>query len=73
MPPLDGIETTRLILKYEDLLKPKFIIALTADQRLATLSHCLAVGMVGMLTKPATLELLRDSLLEQLASEMKTR
>lgn len=71
MPRLDGIETTRLIFNSNDLLKPKFIIALTADQRLETLSRCLAVGMVGMLTKPATLELLRDNLLEQLASETK--
>jgi ethylene receptor len=73
MPTLDGIETTRLIFHSQALLKPRFIIALTADQRLETLSHCLAAGMVGMLTKPATLELLRDNLLEQLALQTPLR
>jgi ethylene receptor len=72
MPKLDGIETTRSIFSSKELLKPRFVIALTADQRLETLSRCMDVGMVGMLTKPATLSLLEDNLLEHLSAERKS-
>ena len=67
MPGLDGYTTTKNIMSMAETKRPRIIVALTADQRPATLNRCLATGMVGMLTKPANIESLRDILLEHMA------
>ena len=68
MPEMDGFETTSRIMRLRESKRPRYVVALTADQRLETVSRCTEVGMNGSMTKPATLESLRDSLLEHLAS-----
>jgi ethylene receptor len=73
MPGMDGFETVSRLWRLEQSKRPGSVVALTADQRLETVSRCLEVGMDGVMTKPATLETLRDSLLEHLASESKRR
>lgn len=67
MPGMDGLETTSRLLKLKD--RPDYIVALTADQRLEIVTQCLQTGMDGVLNKPATLETLRDCLVEHLASK----
>jgi signal transduction histidine kinase/ActR/RegA family two-component response regulator len=66
MPGLDGFQTTEKILAMAEAKRPRTVVALTADQRPATLDRCLEIGMAGMLTKPANLDSLRDTILEHL-------
>lgn len=67
MPGMDGYKTTERIMQLSEAKRPRIIVALTADQRPATLNKCIATGMKGMLTKPANLDSLRDMMLEHLA------
>ena len=69
MPDMDGLEATRrlLDLQREGRWPGAPIVALTAHASDADRSACLAVGMVGVLTKPLSLDGLRRQLLPWLA------
>ncbi len=58
MPVMDGYEATRAIRAREAVRTP--IVALTADAMPGTSERCLAEGMDGYLSKPFTLQQLRE-------------
>lgn len=68
MPGWDGFTTMEKIAALPESKKPQTVVALTADQRPATLDRCLAAGMAGVLVEPANLDSLRDTLLEHMIS-----
>ncbi|NUN68707.1 MAG: PAS domain S-box protein [Bacteroidetes bacterium] len=62
MPLLDGLETTRTILRTVDpSLRPK-IVAMTADAMSGDRERCIDAGMDDYLSKPVRLDGLRDVL-----------
>ncbi|MFA6455372.1 MAG: response regulator, partial [Bacteroidota bacterium] len=75
MPVMDGLETTRSILKMiESSLRPK-IIAMTADAMSGDREKCIDAGMDDYISKPVRLEGLRDMLQhfgEMIIEERKT-
>jgi CheY-like chemotaxis protein len=56
MPVMDGIEATRAIRQLQSGAQKMPIIALTANDIVATRDECLAAGMNDLLGKPFTLE-----------------
>ena len=70
MPGMDGLEATRrlLDLQREGRWPGAPIVALTAHASDADRSACLAVGMVGVLTKPLSLSSLQRQLQPWLAA-----
>lgn len=67
---MDGIETTRSILKILDeclqvgvAIKVPAIICLTANAETETRTRCLNAGMVDFLTKPVTIKDLQTALM----------
>ncbi|WP_409522470.1 PAS domain S-box protein [Nitrincola sp. MINF-07-Sa-05] len=62
MPEMDGYELTRAIRKAETAAEHLPIIALTANALKSEAAHCLASGMDGYLSKPATLKELKETL-----------
>jgi ethylene receptor len=66
MPNMDGFETFERVKALPESKRPRTVVALTADQRPETLERCLKTGMAGLLTKPANLDSLRDTLLAHL-------
>lgn len=67
MPVMDGITAAqhiREILSSEDL----YILALTANASAEARTACLDAGMNGFLTKPVTVQSIRDALDQQLSS-----
>ena len=66
MPKLDGFEATRIIRNQKNGANPK-IIALTADALVGSERDCLKAGMDDYLSKPITLESLREKLLNYIA------
>lgn len=64
MPGIDGLETTREIIKYmsDNKLEIPIIIALTANVYPAAKEQCYRVGMRDFLSKPIQLQVLRDVL-----------
>jgi signal transduction histidine kinase/ActR/RegA family two-component response regulator len=68
MPDMDGFELTRQIRAEEGVNpdRPRTpILALTANALKGEAERCLAAGMDGYLTKPLTLERLRDAVARQ--------
>ena len=65
MPEMDGFEATRQRRQLEgsEKLEPATIIALTANAVAGDRERCLGVGMDDYLTKPFTLEQIREMLL----------
>jgi len=64
MPVMDGFEATRKIREQEGAGGRRVrIVALTASATVEDRDRCLAAGMDGFLTKPVTLDTLRDALL----------
>jgi PAS domain S-box-containing protein len=70
MPVMDGYASTENIRKWEAMNKrtPLPIIALTADAFDEDRQHCLAVGMNDFLTKPVSIDTLRNALIHWLPS-----
>ncbi len=70
MPGMDGLEATRrlLALQREGRWPGAPVVALTAHASDTDRSACLAAGMVGVLTKPLSLDGLRRQLLPWLAA-----
>ena len=70
MPGMDGLEATRrlLALQREGHWPGAPILALTAHASDTDRSACLAAGMVGVLTKPLSLDVLRQQLQPWLAA-----
>jgi PAS domain S-box-containing protein len=62
MPGIDGIETTRRILKKYQGEAPFPIIALTADASEATKKECQKSGFQDYITKPINIELLQAAI-----------
>ncbi|MFZ5781999.1 MAG: PAS-domain containing protein [Pseudomonadota bacterium] len=65
MPDMDGFELTRQIRAEEALGRPAGrtpVVALTANALKGEADRCLAAGMDGYLTKPLTLERLRETI-----------
>jgi PAS domain S-box-containing protein len=62
MPLLDGLETTRAIVKSTDPSVRPRIIAMTADAMSGDRERCIDAGMDDYLSKPVRLEGLRDIL-----------
>jgi len=68
MPVMDGIEATTLIRAGEagpESSKAK-IIALTANALQGDADHCLSVGMDAYMSKPIKLDVLRETVLDQI-------
>ncbi|MEP4770011.1 MAG: ATP-binding protein, partial [Roseibium sp.] len=63
MPNMDGLEATTAIRKVEEKGATVPIIALTAHAMPSEIKRFLAAGMDGILTKPVSLQKLRDILL----------
>ncbi|MGE3539884.1 MAG: response regulator [Candidatus Tectimicrobiota bacterium] len=62
MPHLDGFAATAQIRHHEGSRRHTLIVAMTANAMQGDRERCLAVGMDDYLTKPVTLEGLRDAL-----------
>lgn len=62
MPNLDGLEATHLIRTFENGLNHTPIVALTAHASEGWRERCLDAGMDEYLTKPLSLDVLRDCL-----------
>lgn len=72
MPDMDGFELTRQIRAEEALTRSARrtpIVALTANALKGEAERCLAAGMDGYLTKPLTLDRLRDTMEKWLGAE----
>jgi signal transduction histidine kinase/response regulator of citrate/malate metabolism len=74
MPDMDGIETTRCIRLAQAAGQPGFppglrIVAVTANAMAGDREACLAAGMDDYLSKPMSLEALRDTLNRHLIPE----
>jgi signal transduction histidine kinase/DNA-binding NarL/FixJ family response regulator len=72
MPDMDGFELTRQIRAEEALTRSSRrtpIVALTANALKGEAERCTAAGMDGYLTKPLTLERLRDTVEKWLGAE----
>ncbi len=72
MPDMDGFELTRQIRAEEALTRSSRrtpIVALTANALKGEAERCLAAGMDGYLTKPLTLDRLRDTVEKWLGAE----
>ena len=63
MPELDGLETTRIIRKMDNIDQP-YIIAMTANAMPEDRDECFAAGMDNYVSKPIKLELLTNALHE---------
>nr|WP_294793019.1 two-component regulator propeller domain-containing protein [uncultured Mucilaginibacter sp.] len=63
MPELDGLETTRIIRKMDNITQP-YIVAMTANAMPEDREECFAAGMDGYVSKPVKLELLINVLRE---------
>lgn len=63
MPELDGLETTRIIRKMDNVDQP-YIIAMTANAMPEDREECFAAGMDNYVSKPVKLELLVNALRE---------
>lgn len=63
MPELDGLETTRIIRKMDNIDQP-YIIAMTANAMPEDREECFAAGMDNYVSKPVKLELLVNALRE---------
>jgi PAS domain S-box-containing protein len=75
MPDMDGFELTRQIRAEEALTRASHrtpIVALTANALKGEAERCLAAGMDGYLTKPLTLDRLRDTVEKWLGAEPAT-
>ena len=72
MPDMDGFELTRQI-RAEEALTPSArrtpIVALTANALKGEAERCLAAGMDGYLTKPLTLDKLRETIEQWMSAE----
>ncbi len=62
MPVMDGYTATRLIRERECVDRRTPIVALTANAMTGQLERCLTAGMDGLLTKPISIERLREVL-----------
>ena len=62
MPVMDGLEATRQIRKVATASGQPYIIALTADTVLDVKHKCMEAGMDDYVSKPISLELLRDAI-----------
>jgi signal transduction histidine kinase/DNA-binding NarL/FixJ family response regulator len=72
MPDMDGFELTRQIRAEEALTRSSRrtpIVALTANALKGEAERCMAAGMDGYLTKPLTLDRLRDTVEKWLGAE----
>ncbi len=68
MPRLDGIETAKRIVSDQKFMNVQpFMIAMTADAILETRKTCREVGIQDFISKPATLERLKESLINYLS------
>ena len=63
MPELDGLETTRIIRKMDNVDQP-YIIAMTANAMPEDREECFAAGMDNYVSKQVILELLVNALRE---------
>lgn len=57
MPEIDGLQSTQMIRKYEldeNILRPAYVVALTANALSEDKQLCLSVGMDNFLSKPFT-------------------
>jgi PAS domain S-box-containing protein len=62
MPELDGLEATRQIRKKGAVVRPPYIIAMTAAARAKDRTDCLEAGMDDYITKPLRLEDVKTAL-----------
>ena len=68
MPEMDGYEATFQIRELENTDVHTPIIALTANKQVSDREQCLAAGMDGFMSKPLTLDALKDILAVWLSS-----
>ena len=69
-PELDGLETTRIIRKMDNIDQP-YIIAMTANAMPEDREECFAAGMDNYVSKPVKLDLLVSVLHEGFVAKQK--